>query len=100
MFNITRAIAKRVLKVVDAGLSQGIGKPKPGEMCVEAAVCFALRLPHGDDPGCVSDGLRAIKIALNDLPEWSSPTARAKGLRRLAIVQLGTKGELDDRVFV
>ena len=45
---INRKVAKRVLEVVDAGLSSGLGNPKPGEMCVEAAVCYALGLPHGD----------------------------------------------------
>ena len=96
---ITRAIAEQVRDVVDAGLSNGIGKPVPGQMCVEAAVCFALGLPHGDDPGCVSPALRRFKIGLNDRA-WSSPQARAKGLRRLAVAQLGSKGALDDAEFV
>ena len=96
---ITRAVAAKVLKVVDAGLSNGLGKPKPGEMCVEAAVCYALGLPHGDNPACVAPALRSLKIALND-KAWSSPVARAKGMRRLAIIQLGTAGELDEKAFV
>src|SRR5258708_5760559 len=91
--------AKKVLEVVDAGLSSGIGKSKPGSMCVEAAVCFALGLPHGDDPGCVSLALRELKIRLNDNP-WSSNEERAKGLRRLAVAQLGSKGELDEIEFI
>lgn len=45
---ITRKIAVRVLEVVDAGLVSGVGSPEPGKMCVEAAVCYALGLPHGD----------------------------------------------------
>jgi len=92
------AIAKKVLAVVDAGLSEGVGKPEPGFMCVEAAVCYALGLPHGDEPECVSSALRSLKIALNDKP-WSSKKARAKGLRRLALAQLGSRGALDDREF-
>lgn len=51
------SIAKKVLEVVDAGLSSGVGNPIPGQMCVEAAVCYALGLPHGDDPACVSRAL-------------------------------------------
>ena len=96
---ITREIAQKVRDVVDAGLVSGIGKPKPGQMCVEAAVCFALGLPHGDDPGCVSPALRRLKIGLNDR-QWSSNAARAAGLRRLAVAQLGSAGILDDREFI
>jgi hypothetical protein len=95
---INRELAARVLGIVDAGLSKGLGKRKPGEMCVEACVCYALGLPHGDDPKCVSPALRQLKIALND-KAWSSNAARAKGMRRLAIIQLGTAGELDDKAF-
>jgi hypothetical protein len=91
-------IARKVLATVDAGLVNGVGKPKPGQMCVEAAVCYALGLPHGDDPDCVSRALRALKIRLND-SKWSSNEARAKGLRRLALVQLGSRDHLDDNEF-
>lgn len=96
---ITREIATTVRDVVAAGLVRGVGEPIPGKMCVEAAVCFALGLPHGDDPGCVSPSLRRLKIKFNDSP-WSSNQARAAGLRRLAITQLGSLGMLDDREFV
>lgn len=95
---ITKDIALKVLSVVDAGLSSGVGKPVPGQMCVEAAVCYALGLPHGDDPQCVSRALRALKIRLND-SNWSSDQARAKGLRRLSVAQLGSRDILDDREF-
>jgi hypothetical protein len=96
---ITEAIARRVLEVVDAGLTVGIGKPEPGQMCVEAAVCFALDEPHGDTPSCVSPVVRVLKTRLND-SHWSSDTARAKGMRRVAIAQLGTNNAIDEREFV
>jgi regulator of protease activity HflC (stomatin/prohibitin superfamily) len=95
---ITREIAEKVRDTVDAGLMHGVGKPIPGQMCVEAAVCFALGLPHGDDPACVAPSLRRLKIGLNDR-NWSSPQVRAKGLRRLAVAQLGSAGALDETVF-
>ncbi len=91
-------IARKVLAVVDAGLVNGVGNPVPGQMCVEAAVCYALGLPHGDDPKCVAPSLRSLKIRLND-SRWSSSESRAKGLRRLALAQLGSKGHLDEREF-
>jgi hypothetical protein len=96
---ITETIARKVVAVVDAGLVNGKGRPIPGQMCVEAAVCFAMGLPHGDNPSCVSPALRRLKIGLNDRA-WSSDQARAKGLRRLAVAQLGSAGVLDDRAFM
>ena len=95
---ITRELAQKVLETVDAGLVAGAGRHEPGQMCVEAAVCYAMGLPHGDRPTCVSPALRLFKIELNDA-KWSSNSARAAGLRRLAIVQLGSAGVLDEDEF-
>lgn len=94
---LNEAVARKVLTVVDAGLCPGKGRPVPGHMCVEAAVCFALGLEHGDDPPCVGRAVRSAKIRLND-SRWSSASTRAKGLRRVAIAQLGSNG-LDQQVF-
>ena len=99
MFIMNETIAMNVLGVVDQGLSEGLGKPVPGQMCVEAAVCYALGLPHSDDPGCVSYAVRSLKIRLNDF-SWSSNQSRSKGMRRLAIAQLGTKDTLNEKEFV
>jgi hypothetical protein len=87
--NITREMAARVLEVVDRGLVSGVGNPVPGQMCVEAAVCYALGEPHGDKPTCVGSAVRAFKIRLND-SRWSSGAARTQGLRAIAIAQLGS----------
>ena len=86
---INKALATKVLKVVDKGLTSGQGEPTPGRMCVEAAVNFALGLPHGDEPPCVGLAVRDFKIELNDC-HWSSHKARAKGLREIAVAQLGS----------
>jgi len=86
---INEEISKKVLEVVDAGLSCGKGEPEPGKMCVEAAVCYALGLPHSDNPPCVGNAVRSFKIGLND-SRWSSNQARAKGMRRIALAQLGS----------
>jgi hypothetical protein len=93
----TRAHARKVLEIVDCGLTSGRGVPEPGKMCVEAAVCFALGEPHGDRPTCVGDAVRAFKIALNDAA-WSSGAARARGMREIAIAQLGSN-EIDQVEF-
>ncbi len=86
---INEPLARKVLETVDVGLCSGVGSPIPGQMCVEAAVCFALGLPHGDNPPCVHPAVRSAKIALND-STWSSNAARAAGMRRVAIAQLGS----------
>ncbi len=95
---ITKDVVIKLLGIVDAGLTNGLGVQEPGRFCVEAAVCYALGLPHGDDPLCVAPALRSLKIRLND-SRWSSDQARAKGLRRLAVIQLGSKGHLNAKEF-
>ena len=57
-----------------------------------------MGLPHGDNPTCVAPELRRLKMRLNDA-RWSSPQARAQGMRRVALAQLGSAGHLDERVF-
>ena len=94
---LNKAVARKVLAAVDAGLVHGLGDPVPGQMCVEAAVCYALGQPHGDDPNCVSSVVRTFKIKLND-SAWSSNSARAKGMRRVAVAQLGSN-KIDNRKF-
>lgn len=95
---IDAILVNKILKTVDAGLSDGMGEPRPGFMCVEAAVCYALGLDHDDDPMCVEQHVRWTKIELNDLP-WKSKARRAAGLRRLAIAQLGSIDVVNGNVF-
>lgn len=95
-FTVTKELVDKVIETVDAGLVIGMGIPKPSQMCVEAAVNYAMGLPHGDRPTCVSPVIRRLKINLNDrVWSWSwsgegDKKVRAKGLRRLAVAQLGT----------
>lgn len=87
---VSSAIAASVLCVVDKGLVCGVGEPKPGHMCVEAAVCYAMGEDHSDEPECVDVEVREFKISLNDNVAWGSDMDRARGLRALAIAQLGS----------
>lgn len=48
---------------------------------------------------CVNSSIRRLKIGLNDA-SWSSTTARVDGLRRLAVLQLGTRDSFDSENFV
>jgi len=96
--NITEEHIHKIHALLDQGLSSGLGTPEPGKMCIEAAICYALDLPHSDDPGCVAQSVRRLKIRLND-SRWSSNHARAEGMRRLGLIQLGTMGVLDEKEF-
>lgn len=96
-FELNETLARKVLTTVDAGLVNGIGSPAPGKMCVEAAVCYAMGLPHSDRPTCVGDAVRRFKIRLND-SRWSSNETRTAGMRKLAIAQLGSN-EIDQKAF-
>jgi hypothetical protein len=83
--------------ILARGLSKGLGKVS-SQVCIEAAICQVLDLPHDDDPGCVAASVRRFKIRLND-SNWSSPSARAAGLRDLGLAQLGSLGVVSDVEF-
>ena len=85
----TKKHARKIVELLSHGLVCGLGEPEPGKFCVEAAVCFALELPHGDNPKCVGSAVRSFKIALNDCA-WPSNMDRANGMKALAIAQLGS----------
>ena len=94
---LTSEQLKQYDQILSRGLCSGQGD-RDGQMCIEAAICTVLGLPHGDDPGCVSDAVRAYKICLND-SQWSSAAARAAGLRDLGLAQLGSRGVCHDARF-
>ncbi len=97
MKDINEETVQCLIDTVSCGLSHGVGTPEPGKMCIEAAVCYALGLPHGDNPPCVGSAVRSYKIRLNDA-NWSSNAARAKGMLGVGIAQLGSD-KLDQREF-
>lgn len=92
--------AKRILCLVNCGLTDGLGEPVPGQMCVEAAVNYGLGYGHDDQPKCVDADLRSFKIMLNDTFSWDSNESRGDGLRRLAIAQLGTNKNFKFNKFI
>ena len=97
MFNLKEFNVQKFDSILGRGLCSGIGQ-QGSQVCIEAAICETLGLPHGDEPGCVSAAVRSFKITLND-SRWSSPAARANGLRALGIAQLGSLGVVDDVEF-
>jgi hypothetical protein len=86
--------------IVLQGLCSGLGvTQQPGYVCIEQAVCLAMGLENvGDEPPCVAQEIRLGKMALND-KNWLSNKARAKGLLKVGIAQLGSKGIVDGKAF-
>lgn len=79
-------------EVYDEILSKGLcrGMSSNRRVCIEAAIALASGEPLNDQPDCVHKELINLGIKLNDTI-WSSPDARAKGLYKLGLAQLGTK---------
>ena len=86
---INAQLCSKILDVVDKGLTKEFRTQKPGRMCIEAAVCYAMNHEYPHEPLCVGRTVRKFIIMLNK-SRWSSDTKRAKGLRKLAIAQLGS----------
>jgi len=88
---INKKLVNKINSLLDKGVTSGLSKdPKPGEMCVEQVICYALGEEITDRPSCVDEEVRWFVISLNDR-NWSSPSARAEGMRELSIAQLGSK---------
>lgn len=88
---INKALARRVDEHVCPGLVGGTpGEPEKGKMCVQSAVACAMGWEHGDKPPCIGPEVREDGIDLNDAQQWDDEEARAAGLRRFAISELGS----------
>jgi len=74
---------------IDQGLCAGLNSDS-GQVCIEAAISLALGEGLRDEPSCVHPRIRELTINLND-NEWSSSEARAQGLYKLGLAQLGTR---------
>lgn len=97
MFDVKDFDVKKFDEILSRGLSYGL--QSGDQVCIEAAICQTLGLGLSDDPKCVASSVRQFKISLND-SIWSSPEARAKGLRNLGLAQLGSLGVVSDDEFV
>jgi hypothetical protein len=101
-YPITSELVSNIRHRLSFGLTKGLGTPEDGKMCIEALICAAYGWPHSDRPPCVGETFRRAKISLNDC-DWSSNEARAKGMEKLAIAQLGSnildQVEAEERLF-
>lgn len=96
-FKILPTFVGDILRKFRFGLQSGLGNGGDGHMCVQHVVSRALGEGRTDNPTCVKQSVTGYGIALNDAPGWSSHKARAEGLKRFAVAQLGTSS--DDYVF-
>lgn len=98
---------ERYDKLLKRGLSCGLSDGN--QVCIEAAVFCAMEKDGDvdalianrqvqDSPKCVDEEVASIKIALNDAT-WRSEKARARGLYRVGIAQLGTRNLRGIRQF-
>jgi len=86
---------------LDKGLCHGPGDGK-NTVCVEQAIALSLGFdltdtPEDDERSCIASSVASYKRALNDC-DWSSPAARASGMRELAYEQLGSR-DIDEKWF-
>jgi len=93
---LIRETIKQADEILARGLCSGIGEDG-GQMCIEAAASLIAGEPFSDQPTCVHAVVREYSIRLNDAP-WSSPAARASGLRSLLLAQLGSQ-DIDGLAF-
>jgi len=87
---LSRETIKQADEILSRGMCSGLGEAG-GQMCIEAAASVLAGEPFSDEPTCVSFAVRAYGVSINDAP-WSSPAARASGLRSLLLAQLGSDG--------
>jgi len=96
---INQELVNSIHSLLDKGVTSGLSKkPKPGNMCVEQVISYALGDKINDEPSCVGYEVRIFVTRLNDR-SWSSNSARAEGMRELAIAQLGSNS-LDQKEFL
>jgi hypothetical protein len=79
---------ERLIELLSHGLVSGSGDGKT-TYCVEQAIAVAAGEELSDHPLCALAAASAARRRLNDAP-WSSPQARADGLREFALAAFGT----------
>jgi hypothetical protein len=94
--NITIDHIMNLLKLFEGGLINGAGHDV-NHFCVQQAVHRVmdndLKNPHKSDhppQWCVHGEITKFGIIMNDTQGWSSNKARARGLQRFAIAELGS----------
>jgi len=87
---ITAAHVTAICDLSQGGLCSGKGSAiKPGTFCVQQLISRIFDDSSSDAPSCVNYAVRSFGIVLNDA-SWSSDQARANGLRKFAVAELGT----------
>lgn len=98
-FEITQQMVQNLLGYVKKGFCNGAGEVSDGQFCVQQAVNMAttMEAETSDGPNCVHKEFNCLGINLNDM-EWRGPKTRAKGLKRLAVAEMGTEEWSADKI--
>jgi len=95
---INQKLVNKINSLLDKGITYGLSEDrKLRKMCLEQVISYALGEGFTDEPSYVGKQVRRFVICLND-QFWSSASARAEGMRKLAIAQLGSDS-LDQKEF-
>lgn len=87
---VNETFVKQLLYQIDGGLTHGMGGGGRSNMCVQHAVNHVMGRGRSDDvTWCALNEINSFGIHLNDC-RWTSKRARADGLRRLAVAELGS----------
>jgi hypothetical protein len=76
---------QKLVEIVNAGLVSGLGEPRPGSLCVEAAVCLALGEAHSDTPSCVAKRCAQV-TTLEEAASAARAAAAAEAADEILIV--------------
>lgn len=94
---VTETLVRNLIATINPGLARFCNKENPQDKDLRAAIVAAL----GDEAYRLNSLISPV-VAAFDLCDanWSTDQARAKGLMRLAVAQMGSYGALDQSGFV
>jgi len=91
---VTRESCLRLLNLIDKGLSSGLGRSTSSRMNIESCTQFAGLIYDK----YVSKDVGIFTAELNDSENWHTNLNRVKGMRKLALAQLGSS-KIDSSKF-
>lgn len=99
MSEISKEVVLLIIADLERQLASSAENSVAGRMIVQQAVCAAFAERYLETPSTVAPMLSAVTIGLNNAT-WSSDFECGKGMRRLAIAQLGTAKDFDSNRFL
>lgn len=94
---VTETLVRNLIATINPGLARFCNKENPQDKDLRAAIVAALGAEAYWLNSLISPAVAAFDLCDAN---WSTDQARAKGLMRLAVAQLGSYGALDQSGFV